>query len=69
MSTVSVSCRMSSYNRSCVGISAIKAFRILRVCLPDISTPREFANAMLASFVSSAKKSSGVSFEVSNLFS
>ena len=69
VSTVSVSGRMSNFNRSCVGIPVIKASRILRVRSPDLSTPPELAKAMFASLVRSVKKSSGVSFKVSNFLS
>ena len=68
MSTVSVYGHMSMFKRSCVGIPAIKATQILRVCSPDPSTPQESAKARFAICTRSFKKSSDVSFEVSNVF-
>ena len=69
MSTVSVTGRTSNYNRSWVGICAIKASRFLRGRMPDQSIPPKKAKAMLASFVRSATKTSGDSVEVSKFFS
>ena len=68
MSTVSVYGHMSKFKRSCVGIPAIKASQILRVCSPDPSTPQKLAKAKFAICNRSFKKSSDVSSEVSSFF-